>query len=445
MQVHPSRRALVPQPTAAAAPSLESSARSEEELRARLKERRAGDDRNDWKRPSRSGSRDPQDRAQGRRASPVYESYRRPPSPRGFERQDDYMPLGGGGEDRAAGYGYGRRQDLPRDNKADGGRYYDDRERHEPPPFRGGGGGYRSGGITSNDLSARRAQRDASTVSVWPKSPERPYEELLAREAGKDRKRDRKHKHSKREKKSSKSKKHHRRRRDTSDSESSSDTETDDSREQRRRRRKREEKRHRTQSPEPHDHSRGKTSPKVDDLDDDSAWVVKGDPAPAPAQGMSILGSASATTTTTATEPGATSRGVALAGALARVGEDEEDEEVGPQLPVEMTTGGSSAVKYDSKAYVPSPLYMSEANPPPSSSRRYAHMRPGEGAAMAAFAADGQRIPRRGEIGLTSEEIDKYEQSGYVMSGSRHRRMNAVRMRYVRPTGPLRLIPCSRG
>lgn len=58
-------------------------------------------------------------------------------------------------------------------------------------------------------------------------------------------------------------------------------------------------------------------------------------------------------------------------------------------------------------------------------------MRPGEGAAMAAFAADGQRIPRRGEIGLTSEEIDKYEQSGYVMSGSRHRRMNAVRMRYV--------------
>lgn len=50
---------------------------------------------------------------------------------------------------------------------------------------------------------------------------------------------------------------------------------------------------------------------------------------------------------------------------------------------------------------------------------------------MAAFAAEGQRIPRRGEIGLTSEEIEKYEQSGYVMSGSRHRRMNAVRMRCV--------------
>jgi hypothetical protein len=53
----------------------------------------------------------------------------------------------------------------------------------------------------------------------------------------------------------------------------------------------------------------------------------------------------------------------------------------------------------------------------------------GEGSAMAAFIQDGQRIPRRGEIGLTSDEIEKYEQVGYVMSGSRHRRMNAVRMR----------------
>jgi hypothetical protein len=58
-------------------------------------------------------------------------------------------------------------------------------------------------------------------------------------------------------------------------------------------------------------------------------------------------------------------------------------------------------------------------------------MRPGEGAALAAYVEDGQRIPRRGEIGLTSDQIEKYENSGYVMSGSRHRRMNAVRMRKV--------------
>lgn len=44
---------------------------------------------------------------------------------------------------------------------------------------------------------------------------------------------------------------------------------------------------------------------------------------------------------------------------------------------------------------------------------------PGEGAAMAAYVAEGKRIPRRGEIGLTSEEIASYESVGYVMSGSR--------------------------
>lgn len=54
---------------------------------------------------------------------------------------------------------------------------------------------------------------------------------------------------------------------------------------------------------------------------------------------------------------------------------------------------------------------------------------PGEGAAMAAFVAEGKRIPRRGEIGLTSDEIEKFERQGFVMSGSRHRRMEAVRLR----------------
>merc|ERR1719400_2771214 len=53
----------------------------------------------------------------------------------------------------------------------------------------------------------------------------------------------------------------------------------------------------------------------------------------------------------------------------------------------------------------------------------------GEGEAMAAYIADGKRIPRRGEIGLTSDEITKFEDEGWVMSGSRHRRMEAVRLR----------------
>ncbi|XP_071037462.1 NKAP family protein CG6066 isoform X2 [Parasteatoda tepidariorum] len=54
---------------------------------------------------------------------------------------------------------------------------------------------------------------------------------------------------------------------------------------------------------------------------------------------------------------------------------------------------------------------------------------PGEGAAMAAYVAEGKRIPRRGEIGLTGDQIKKFEAVGYVMSGSRHRRMEAVRLR----------------
>jgi len=56
-------------------------------------------------------------------------------------------------------------------------------------------------------------------------------------------------------------------------------------------------------------------------------------------------------------------------------------------------------------------------------------MRPGEGDAIAQFVQAGKRIPRRGEVGLEADEIERYENLGYVMSGSRHARMNAIRMR----------------
>ncbi|EGR33506.1 inositol monophosphatase family protein, putative [Ichthyophthirius multifiliis] len=52
---------------------------------------------------------------------------------------------------------------------------------------------------------------------------------------------------------------------------------------------------------------------------------------------------------------------------------------------------------------------------------------PGEGQAIAQYIDSGKRIPRRGEVGLSSEQISRYEELGYVMSGSRHKRMNAVR------------------
>ncbi len=88
--------------------------------------------------------------------------------------------------------------------------------------------------------------------------------------------------------------------------------------------------------------------------------------------------------------------------------EDASDEEVGPQPVLSQL----AAKKLDERAYGGALLR-------------------GEGSAMAAFLQDGTdvRIPRRGEIGLTSDEIGDFESVGYVMSGSRHRRMNAVRMR----------------
>jgi hypothetical protein len=54
---------------------------------------------------------------------------------------------------------------------------------------------------------------------------------------------------------------------------------------------------------------------------------------------------------------------------------------------------------------------------------------PGEGSAIASFVQARERIPRRGEIGLSGNEIAKFENLGFVMSGSRNRRMNAIRIR----------------
>lgn len=88
--------------------------------------------------------------------------------------------------------------------------------------------------------------------------------------------------------------------------------------------------------------------------------------------------------------------------------DDGSDMEIGPQPLMKTTT----FKKVDERAYGGALLR-------------------GEGSAMAAFLQDDTqtRIPRRGEIGLTSDEIAQFESVGYVMSGSRHKRMNAVRMR----------------
>ncbi|XP_029297986.1 NF-kappa-B-activating protein isoform X2 [Cottoperca gobio] len=103
--------------------------------------------------------------------------------------------------------------------------------------------------------------------------------------------------------------------------------------------------------------------------------------------------------------------------------EEEEDEEEDPNgvLWVEKTCMDEHVVGPEA------PLTHTELDDRPLD---FGHaLLPGEGAAMAEYVKAGKRIPRRGEIGLTSDEIANFEKSGYVMSGSRHRRMEAVRLR----------------
>jgi len=92
--------------------------------------------------------------------------------------------------------------------------------------------------------------------------------------------------------------------------------------------------------------------------------------------------------------------------------DDDDDDEYGPQPLIKINASNSSK-RNEERAYGGALLR-------------------GEGSAMAAFLKEGgteARIPRRGEIGLTPDQIASFESVGYVMSGSRHRRMNAVRLR----------------
>lgn len=88
-----------------------------------------------------------------------------------------------------------------------------------------------------------------------------------------------------------------------------------------------------------------------------------------------------------------------------RGGGDDDDEEVGPQPLMETEENANASMDYG-KALLP-----------------------GEGAAIAQFVQKNMRIPRRGEVGWNGPEIENLENLGYVMSGSRHARMNAIRIR----------------
>jgi hypothetical protein len=83
-----------------------------------------------------------------------------------------------------------------------------------------------------------------------------------------------------------------------------------------------------------------------------------------------------------------------------------DDQSFGPQpIIVELDK------KEEKKFYAGTSINKDEA-------QKYAH-----------YVQQGKRIPRRGEVGLTSQEIDKYESLGYVMSGVRHKKMTMARLK----------------
>ena len=77
----------------------------------------------------------------------------------------------------------------------------------------------------------------------------------------------------------------------------------------------------------------------------------------------------------------------------------------------------------------PMPLPQSNATESMTAASYGGALLPGEGQALAAYVQQNLRIPRRGEIGYSGDDIEHFEKQGYVMSGSRHARMNAVRIR----------------
>ncbi|KAG8909891.1 hypothetical protein FRC01_006660 [Tulasnella sp. 417] len=254
----------------------------------------------------------------------------------------------------------------------------------------------------TGSISKRRQQREASTLSIWPPSPKASSRKLSpprhkssskkskrsrsatpsddSEDDSEDDGRRRKHKKHSRshrrgdrhsERKSS-SRKHSRRHR-SADSESESDSEDERSR-------RRSDKGKGKEREDVRSKPEARVEKPAAEEEEEEQWIEAG---------------------------AATSReesAVADATRAAAEMEINEDEDIGPAPLPKMSD------RIDERDYGGALLR-------------------GEGSAMAAYVQDGLRIPRRGEIGLKPDEIEAFESVGYVMSGSRHRRMNAVRMR----------------
>ena len=107
--------------------------------------------------------------------------------------------------------------------------------------------------------------------------------------------------------------------------------------------------------------------------------------------------------------------------------EDDDGDDFGPRLPASMAAAAAAAAASSAASAAGGSGGGGSGGGGAADYGKF--LRPGEGAAIAAFVEAGARIPRRGEVGWQANEIEKLESVGFVMSGSRHKRMNDVRIR----------------
>ncbi|KAG0336272.1 hypothetical protein BG000_006746 [Podila horticola] len=351
-------------------------------------------------------------RGYGRRQSPSYDHYQ-PPRRDEDRGRDEGRRFGGRDEVR----GYGGRDGQFRGGRGDhysrdgddrggyrGGR--DDRDNEEPrrddQPYRGG---RRAQGQMPEFSDSRREQRMAIKFSIWAPSP--TEEELRNRSPSPDR--------EVKKKPASKSK--------SKKNDSDSDSDSDDSRSDRKRRhksskRRKENKssRHKSRKSSGRSSKRRRYDASEDEIEDDKRSSRR-DKRRSRSESRSVSPSHRSPRTERDTDD--------KKNALASAHVSREEPEM--EFPDDMWVEKKVEMPDDDMEVGPVPIHLGDNK---MNERSYGGaLLAGEGSAMAAYVQDGKRIPRRGEIGLESDEIENYEHAGFVMSGSRHQRMNAVRVR----------------
>lgn len=109
---------------------------------------------------------------------------------------------------------------------------------------------------------------------------------------------------------------------------------------------------------------------------------------------------------------------IAPRGATSVVQNQPDQDDGDMEFPDDMWVEKKVEMPDDDKDVGPTPLHLTDHR---LNERSYGGaLLAGEGSAMAAYVQDGKRIPRRGEIGLESDQIERYEHAGFVMSGSRY-------------------------